>query len=173
MHSKVIPWHQVVVKESTGFFARCPVWGQAKRRSSSWSKDPNSLMERVFKGKVRISGCLISLWTSFWLTGGEETGWYLRVNIIIFQVQPVWVLCAGGQQLTSSTYCKFQCRQDGSRIWLGILSVALEEELKALDFVLWLNYYFVLLDWFPLFLHFLTALIKSALWNLEKAKTFL
>ena len=36
--------------------------------------------------------------------------------------------------------------------------------------VLWLNcYYFVLLDCFPLFQHFLTPLIKSALWNLGKA----
>ena len=42
-----------------------------------------------------------------------------------------------------------------------MLSVALEEEPKVLDFVLWLNcYYFVLLDCFPLFLHFLTSLIK-------------
>ena len=46
------------------------------------------------------------------------------------------------------------------RIWLKILSIALEEELKVLGFVLWLNYYyFVLLDCFPLFLHFLTSLI--------------
>ena len=38
---------------------------------------------------------------------------------------------------------------------------ALEEELKACDFVSWLNYYyFVLLDCFPLFQHFLTSLIK-------------
>ena len=51
-----------------------------------------------------------------------------------------------------------------------ILSIALEEELKVLDFVLWLNYYyFVLLDCFPLFLHFLTSLIKFALWNSGKA----
>ena len=36
------------------------------------------------------------------------------------------------------------------------LSIALEEELKVLDLVLWLNNYcFVLLDCFPLFLNFL------------------
>ena len=49
--------------------------------------------------------------------------------------------------------------------------------MKVLDFVLWLNYYYcVLLDCFPLLLHFLTSLIKFALWNLGKAyeaKTFL
>ena len=48
--------------------------------------------------------------------------------------------------------------------------MALEEERKVLNFVLWLNYYyFVLLGCFPLFLHFLTFLIKFALWNSEKA----
>ena len=41
----------------------------------------------------------------------------------------------------------------------SIVSIALEEELKVLDFVLGLKYYsFVLLDQFPLFLHFLTSL---------------
>ena len=40
------------------------------------------------------------------------------------------------------------------------------EELKVTDFVLWLNcYYFVLLDTFPLFLLFLTSLIKFVLWK--------
>ena len=51
-----------------------------------------------------------------------------------------------------------------------IFSVALEEELKVLDFVLWLNYYyFVLLDSSPLLLHFLISLIKFTLQNSEKA----
>ena len=46
-----------------------------------------------------------------------------------------------------------------------VIIYSLEEALKVLDFVLWLNsYYFVLLDSFPLFLHFLTFLIKFALW---------
>ena len=52
------------------------------------------------------------------------------------------------------------------RIWLRILSIALEEELRVLDFILWPNYYyFVLLDYFSLFLHFLTSLIKFILWT--------
>ena len=52
-----------------------------------------------------------------------------------------------------------------------MLSIVLEEELKVLDFVLWLKYYyFVLLDCFPLFLHFLVSLIKFSPWNSEKAK---
>ena len=64
-------------------------------------------------------------------------------------------------QLTSSTWWAFQYLQNSSRIWLRILSIALEGELNVLDFVQWLNYYyFVLLDCFPLFLHFLTSLIE-------------
>ena len=51
------------------------------------------------------------------------------------------------------------CRTAQS-IWLRILSVVLEEELKVLDFVYRLNYYyFFLLACFPWFLHFPTSLI--------------
>ena len=42
--------------------------------------------------------------------------------------------------------------------------MALEDEIKVLEFVL-----FILLDYFPLLLHFLTSPIKFALWNSEKA----
>ena len=39
--------------------------------------------------------------------------------------------------------------------WLRILSIAFEEELKVLDFVSWLNYYYlVLFDCVPFFLCF-------------------
>ena len=47
----------------------------------------------------------------------------------------------------------------------------------GLDFVLMAKvYYFILLDCFPLFLHFLTSLIKFVLWSsgeTEEAKAFL
>lgn len=46
---------------------------------------------------------------------------------------------------------------------LWILFTALEEELKVLDTVLWLNYHFVLLDCFPFFLYFLTSQFKLSL----------
>ena len=73
-------------------------------------------------------------------------------------------------QLSSSTWGGFPYLQNNSRVGLRILSVAPEKELKVSDFVLWLNYYyFVLLGCFPLFLHFLTPLIKFAHWNLGKA----
>ena len=41
---------------------------------------PDGLQKRVFKGKVRemIARCVISLWTSFLLVGGEVTGWCFR-----------------------------------------------------------------------------------------------
>lgn len=56
----------------------------------------------------------------------------------------------------------------GGHHLLGVL--VSEKQLKGIpevpDFVLWLNsYYFVLFDCFPWFLHFLTSLIKCALWN--------
>ena len=57
------------------------------------------------------------------------------------------------------------------------MSVALEEELRVLDLVFCLSYYFAFLDCISLFLHFLTSLIKFSLWNLgeasEGAKAFL
>ena len=34
------------------------------------------------------------------------------------------------------------------------IPIVLEEELKVLDFILWLQYYFVLLGCFPLFMYF-------------------
>ena len=56
------------------------------------------------------------------------------------------------------------------RTWLRILPIALEEEVKVFDFIEWLNYYyFILLDYIPLFLHFLTSLVKFILWNSGKA----
>ena len=61
-------------------------------------------------------------------------------------------------QLAFSSFSIYETAQ-----W--ILSTAPEEEQKILDFVLWLNYYFVLLDCFPLLLHFLTSQIKFVIWN--------
>ena len=72
-------------------------------------------------------------------------------------------------QLTSSTWWESGFCKNSSKLWLRILSIALEEELKVLDSVLWLNYYFVLLHCFPLFLHLLSSLIKFAFWNSGKA----
>ena len=54
-------------------------------------------------------------------------------------------------QLTFPPGGAFSSRKKTSRIWLRILPIVLEEELKVLDFILWLKYYFVLLGCFPLF----------------------
>ena len=63
----------------------------------------------------------------------------------------------------------FSIYKTAHRIWLRILSVALEKEGKVLDFAYWLNNYcFVLFDSFSLLLHFLTSLIKLTLWLREK-----
>ena len=57
-------------------------------------------------------------------------------------------------------------------MWLRVVSVALEKELKVLDFTYCLIYYcFVLFDCFSLLLHFLTSLIKLIPWlNIPQTK---
>ena len=90
----------------------------------------------------------------FWETQPSGSNW-----------SGVWVLVVSMQLLLppggSFSICK-TTQEYGSGYYLS----ALEEELKVSDFVLWLNYYyFVLLDCFPLFLHFLNFLIKFVLWN--------
>ena len=58
----------------------------------------------------------------------------------------------------------FSIYKTDQRIWLSTLSIALEKELKVLDFVYWVNCYcFVLFDCFPLLLYFFTSLIKLIL----------
>ena len=77
------------------------------------------------------------------------------------------------QESQSSTFwlhSAWGLRRGGHHL-LGVL--VSEKQLKGIpevpDFVLWLNsYYFVLFDCFPWFLHFLTSLIKCALWNSGK-----
>ena len=63
---KPIYWHQVVVKECTAFVAGC----QAKRMSSSCSKDLNSPMtfrQEVLKAEWgRVLQCAWSACTQFW-----------------------------------------------------------------------------------------------------------
>ena len=92
-----------------------------------------------------------------------------------FQFQPVNVLMLS-PQLTSSTCQRFQYLQNYSSIQLRILSTDIEKELKVLDFVFWLNSYFVFLCFFPFVSTVFTSLIKFALWNLgeiQEARVFL
>ena len=70
----------------------------------------------------------------------------------------------GSIQLISSTQLGLQPLQKASRIWLRILSIVLEEELKVLDFVVWLNcYYYILFDCLLFSLYFHTSPIKLTL----------
>ena len=47
--------------------------------------------------------------------------------------------------------------------WTEGATIHLQKGLKFPDFVQWLNYYFVLFDCFPFFLHLLTSVIKLIL----------
>ena len=120
---------------------------------------------KLYKGKVRkcITGYLISSWTFFWLVGSEVTGWYFGSQ----SSTPVsMVLCIHYHAVSFFHLVWFKYLQNNPRIWLRTLSIAFEEELNLLDFVLWLNYYsFVFLEYCLLLLHLLTTLIQFALWN--------
>lgn len=70
-------------------------------------------------------------------------------------------------QLTSSTWWE-PWAQNSSRMCPRILFTALEGDPKIRGFVSWPNYYyFVLLECFPLSLHFLTSLMKFVPRNYE------
>ena len=157
--AKRIYWHGVWWREVQSL-------SEAPSKEYRWLMLRRPFQGRVFKGKTRGEGCRMrdQLWTFFWLVGGEVTGWcFGNLNH-----QPSDSNCSGvyvlvvSMQLTSSTRQGFWNLQNNSGICLRILSMALEKELKVLDFVLWLNYYyFVLLDCFLLFLYFFfTSLIK-------------
>ena len=57
----------------------------------------------------------------------------------------------------------FSICKTAQRTWLRMLSIVLGEELKVLDFIEWLNDYFVLLDCSLFFLHCLTSQIVYSL----------
>ena len=67
-------------------------------------------------------------------------------------------------QLTSSSWWEFQYLQKNSRIWLRMLSIALEEELKVLDFEV-LTIVILPCSNVSFLQHFLTSLITFALWS--------
>ena len=75
--SKAIHGHQAVVKESTVFIAR----HQVRRTVSKCSINPNlsvAFKEGFLKARKRRESYAISSCTSFWLVGGEVTGWFFR-----------------------------------------------------------------------------------------------
>ena len=78
----------------------------------------------------------------------------------------VYVL-VGNIELTSSTRWGLNTCKTAPRTWIRVLFIGLEEELKLLNFVEWLNYYYSnLFNYFLFFffpLYFLTSLIKFIL----------
>ena len=119
---------------------KCSIYCRAPRKESRQlafkrPKLPEGFQEKVFKDRVREAGCgyVISLWTLFWLvdndvirsqhhqpSGSDWSRVCVLVNII---------------QLTSPNSGGFSICKTAQRTWLRILSIALEEELKVLNFV--------------------------------------
>ena len=129
---------------------------------------PKFSQGRVFDGRVRgeSMSCLTACVHPSGLVCGEVTGWLEESVSSNIRFQLVWGVHRFSQYaVNSSTWWAFQYLQKNSRVWLRMLSMALEEELKVLDFVWRFDYcYFVLLNCFYLFQHFLTSLITFALW---------
>ena len=100
------------------------------------------------------------------LVDGEVTSCISRVNITSI---PTGLKSTGLWSTVSwlcLTWCGFQYLQNGSRIWLRMLSTVLERELKILDILLWINYYyFVLLDCLPLCFIFLLLWLNLCFGN--------
>lgn len=135
----------VMVKKSTMF-----VVGSNKGNKQKDPKSPMTFSGGFFK---TVWGHAISSRSILCLLDGEVTGDVLGVLIVVFWLQLVWGLHAGYQHAINVFILVGFFRVCKTKIWLRILSIACKEELKELDFVLWLNYYHVvLLDCFPLFL---------------------
>ena len=173
--AKPICWHQVVVKESIVFITGC----KARRTDSSGSKDPNSPMavrEGFFK-TVRERGLgvcdqLVHNSLIGWWWGNRALFWESQSSAFWFQ--PVWSLHACGQHAVNFL-CLVEVSVSAKQLkdmaqviiyspWGGAKTPWLCLMAKVLLFCL---------DYFPLFLCFLTSLIKFVLWNLGEAKTFL
>ena len=103
---------------------------------------------------VRGAGCG-QLMATF-LMGGWGGHWESASSP--FWVQVVWGLRACGRHTVDFLHLRgFGTCNTAARTRLRIFSLVLEEELKVLDLVEWLNcYYSVLLDCFPSSLYFLT-----------------
>ena len=114
----------------------------------------------------------VEVWSaSSWLFSVQLL-WISRVSLFPFlwgQFSELWQvmswLQSGHHAVNVFHLVGFLISTTQLRIWLRIFPIAFEEELKALDFAQWLNYhYLVLIDCFPLSLHFLTSLIKLTVW---------
>lgn len=74
---------------------------------------------------------------------GCSSGWLVMMpsgaRSISLRVPTVWGLRACEQHTVN--FCSWRVCRTAQRTWLGMLSVALGEDLKLLDFSQWLKYY--------------------------------
>lgn len=127
-------WPLVMVKRSTVF-----VVGSNKGNKQRDPKSPMTFSRGFFKTEW---GHSISSRSILCFLDGEVTGDVLGVLFVVFWLQLVWSLHAGDQHAVNVFILVGFFRVCKTKIWLRILSIACKEELKELDFVLWLNYYY-------------------------------
>lgn len=94
----------------------------------------------------------------------------LGVTILSLLVPAGLGSVAGGQHAVSFSHLGASVPAQQLTEHSSILSIALEGEVKALGFILWLNTPSVLPDHGPLFLRFLTARTKLILWDSGKTE---
>ena len=131
---------------------------------------PGKPRERFSKTgwEMGVVGCVISSWT-FWLVGGEIIG--SQHHQPSGSKQSGVYMLVGSIQLTSSTWWGFQYLQNSSKDIAQNITYSPWRGTKSPRLCLMLNYYyFVLLDCFPFFLHFLTSLIKFTLGTLGRPR---
>lgn len=124
-----------MLKEITAFICRAPIKEdvQLVLKNPNFSMDFREAFLKATLG-VRGTGCLISLWIFFQLVGHEVKGWYFRSQYH----QPSDCNLSGVHTVmpASSIWWGFSFQQNNSRTWLYlyILSIALEEELRSMTF---------------------------------------
>ena len=116
---------------------------------------------------------VISGLTSVILIVSNTISLQLQDRLVSISLRSVLGIVAAYVMATAWSSCRwllpprggFSICETAHRMWLGMLSTALEEELKVPDFAEWLNSYYLLsFHCFPLFLYILTSLIKLILW---------
>ena len=140
---------------------------QARSPGSYCLKGPNSL--RAFKERFLkmdwgrgVVGHVTSLWTVFWLVGGEVIGSQYHQYYGSNQSE-VYVLVSSIES-TSSTWWGFHYWRNSSRDMAQNITDSPWEGTKGPWFCLMAKLLLFCLACFPFFLYFLTFLIRFVLW---------
>ena len=146
-------------------------WSWNSNTLATWCEELTHLKRSWWWERLKVGGegdnrgwdgwmASLTQWTWVWVNSGSWQ-WTGRPGVLQFMrsqrvgrdqaTELNW--CRGHslviKQLTPAPWC-FIIYKTGHRLWLRILSIALEKELKVLDFLQWLNcYYCVLFDCFP------------------------